>query len=126
MTFVRGNLWILAALLVAGGLVAAERPLAAVAWLGVCLVGNSFFHLYHLHSLNRWSTLPRKRQLPLGIGSWRNFLDRLGRFARQEGEWYYVDGIMGVRPRTAPKIGRNDPCPCGSGKKYKKCHGAAA
>ncbi|MHC5020646.1 MAG: SEC-C metal-binding domain-containing protein, partial [Planctomycetota bacterium] len=23
----------------------------------------------------------------------------------------------------APKIGRNDPCPCGSGKKYKKCHG---
>ncbi|PCC69059.1 SEC-C motif-containing protein [Nannocystis exedens] len=23
--------------------------------------------------------------------------------------------------RTAPKIGRNDPCPCGSGKKYKKC-----
>jgi len=22
-----------------------------------------------------------------------------------------------------PKLGRNDPCPCGSGKKYKKCHG---
>ncbi len=26
----------------------------------------------------------------------------------------------------APKVGRNDPCPCGSGKKYKKCHGAAS
>ena len=26
--------------------------------------------------------------------------------------------------RTEPKIGRNDPCPCGSGKKYKNCHGA--
>jgi len=26
--------------------------------------------------------------------------------------------------RHAPKVGRNDPCPCGSGKKYKKCHGA--
>ena len=26
--------------------------------------------------------------------------------------------------RNAPKIGRNDPCPCGSGKKYKNCHGA--
>ena len=25
---------------------------------------------------------------------------------------------------TSPKVGRNDPCPCGSGKKYKKCHGA--
>jgi preprotein translocase subunit SecA len=27
-------------------------------------------------------------------------------------------------PRTEDKVGRNDPCPCGSGKKYKKCHGA--
>ena len=28
--------------------------------------------------------------------------------------------------RSQPKVGRNDPCPCGSGKKYKKCHGAPA
>ena len=30
-----------------------------------------------------------------------------------------------VRPmrRDEPKLGRNDPCPCGSGKKYKHCHG---
>jgi uncharacterized protein YecA (UPF0149 family) len=27
--------------------------------------------------------------------------------------------------RDMPKVGRNDLCPCGSGKKYKKCHGAA-
>jgi len=27
-------------------------------------------------------------------------------------------------PPPAGKVGRNDPCPCGSGKKYKKCHGA--
>jgi len=27
--------------------------------------------------------------------------------------------------RVGPKVGRNDPCPCGSGKKYKNCHGAA-
>ena len=33
------------------------------------------------------------------------------------------------RPRATqpihvgPKVGRNDPCPCGSGKKYKNCHG---
>jgi preprotein translocase subunit SecA len=26
--------------------------------------------------------------------------------------------------KTGAKVGRNDPCPCGSGKKYKKCHGA--
>ena len=29
------------------------------------------------------------------------------------------------RRRRRPKVGRNDPCPCGSGKKYKKCHGAS-
>jgi hypothetical protein len=29
----------------------------------------------------------------------------------------------GKRPTTVPEVGRNDPCPCGSGKKYKKCHG---
>ncbi|MCZ6917610.1 MAG: preprotein translocase subunit SecA [Gemmatimonadetes bacterium] len=28
--------------------------------------------------------------------------------------------------RSVPKVGRNDPCPCGSGKKYKKCHGGTA
>jgi hypothetical protein len=27
--------------------------------------------------------------------------------------------------REEPKVGRNDPCPCGSGKKFKKCHGGA-
>ncbi len=34
--------------------------------------------------------------------------------------------LHGKQPvfRTEPKVGRNDPCPCGSGKKYKKCHGA--
>jgi preprotein translocase subunit SecA len=30
----------------------------------------------------------------------------------------------GFSPRKSAKVGRNDPCPCGSGKKYKKCHGA--
>jgi preprotein translocase subunit SecA len=34
-----------------------------------------------------------------------------------------TDEILTVR-REGPKIGRNDPCPCGSGKKYKKCHGS--
>jgi preprotein translocase subunit SecA len=30
---------------------------------------------------------------------------------------------VGTAPRNIEKVGRNDPCPCGSGKKYKKCHG---
>jgi len=40
--------------------------------------------------------------------------------------WYFVEGHHpGGEPvkREEPKVGRNDPCPCGSGKKYKRCHG---
>jgi len=48
-------------------------------------------------------------------------------FKRIDGRWYERDRAM-VRPkpvvREGAKVGRNDPCPCGSGKKYKKCHGA--
>ena len=36
------------------------------------------------------------------------------------------DGTLENRPRTVKKVGRNDPCPCGSGKKYKKCCGRDA
>jgi len=35
-----------------------------------------------------------------------------------------ADGNQSTQRRTGEKVGRNDPCPCGSGKKYKKCHGA--
>lgn len=41
---------------------------------------------------------------------------------RQEIKKRYLTSKTG---RNEEKIGRNDPCPCGSGKKYKKCHGAA-
>ena len=46
-------------------------------------------------------------------------------FRRVDGKWFYVDGDSKARPvaRTGRKIGRNEPCPCGSGKKYKKCCG---
>ncbi len=36
------------------------------------------------------------------------------------------NGTEASQRRTGEKVGRNDPCPCGSGKKYKKCHGAEA
>lgn len=47
-------------------------------------------------------------------------------FKQLDGEWYFYDCRI-VPPetyvRSEPKIGRNDPCPCGSEKKYKKCCG---
>ena len=53
-------------------------------------------------------------------------------FERDGGEWRFhsvieddaAPELVPVTPRS--EVGRNDPCPCGSGKKYKKCHGAAA
>lgn len=51
---------------------------------------------------------------PDGAGA----LKERSRFVRHDGDWVYVE------PEAAPAAGspgRNDPCPCGSGKKYKKC-----
>ncbi|MEI8356421.1 MAG: YchJ family protein [Deltaproteobacteria bacterium] len=50
----------------------------------------------------------------------------LANFKKEEGRWYFTEGkSVGPKPivRTEPKVGRNDPCPCGSGKKNKKCCG---
>jgi preprotein translocase subunit SecA len=48
--------------------------------------------------------------------------------ARQQRDLQYQTGAAQAEApkpvRAAAKVGRNDPCPCGSGKKYKKCHGA--
>jgi SEC-C motif-containing protein len=44
-------------------------------------------------------------------------------FKKESGRWFYTEGD--VKPdtvvRAGPKVGRNEPCPCGSGKKYKHC-----
>jgi len=49
---------------------------------------------------------------------------------RQQKDLQYQTGPAQAEPpkpvRAGAKVGRNDPCPCGSGKKYKKCHGANA
>lgn len=47
-------------------------------------------------------------------------------FKKIDGRWFYVDGHAlppDTYRRETPKVGRNEPCPCGSGKKYKKCCG---
>ena len=47
-------------------------------------------------------------------------------FRREGSRWLFVDGQSPKPPtyeKSGPDIGRNDPCHCGSGKKFKKCHG---
>ena len=53
----------------------------------------------------------------------------VSKFVKEADGWKFEDGeFVGEKPivREEPKIGRNDPCPCGSGKKYKKCCGKGA
>jgi len=52
-----------------------------------------------------------------------NIHHEISEFKKIDDFWYFIDGkiIRTSVVRTAPKTGRNDPCPCGSGKKYKKC-----
>ncbi|MFA0085830.1 YchJ family metal-binding protein [Vibrio sp. 10N.261.51.F12] len=56
-------------------------------------------------------------------------LSERSRFLFENEQWYYVDGELDdslpPRPITieSSKVGRNDPCPCGSKKKHKKCCG---
>jgi len=65
-------------------------------------------------------------------------LHECSNFERRGGKWYYVDGTFPdqndqtegrlsrqnrINTDNSTKIGRNDPCPCGSGKKFKKCCG---
>jgi SEC-C motif-containing protein len=47
------------------------------------------------------------------------------RFKKLDGVWFYDEGDIVPKTvvRSVPKVGRNESCPCGSGKKYKFCHG---
>ncbi|MBS1495934.1 MAG: preprotein translocase subunit SecA [Bacteroidetes bacterium] len=48
-------------------------------------------------------------------------------YAANQNDYYDPSPAVKQEPvRVEPKIGRNDPCPCGSGKKYKQCHGKEA
>ncbi|AWV44797.1 hypothetical protein CD201_09595 [Hafnia alvei] len=89
---------------------AIEESFADTEWLGLTIVKTAsgknsdegfveFFARYHSEAENQ-----------------NNSIHECSRFIRLDQRWYYVDG-------TKPQVGRNDPCPCGSGKKYKKCCG---
>lgn len=58
----------------------------------------------------------------------RDVHHEIGGFKKVNGEWLYSEGYL--RPTTVvretKKVGRNEPCPCGSGKKYKQCCGKNA
>lgn len=57
------------------------------------------------------------------IGGVQQNHHEVSEFKKVDGRWFFMDGqvVGSTVSRTGPKVGRNDPCPCGSGKKFKKC-----
>jgi preprotein translocase subunit SecA len=74
------------------------------------------------------------REIPIATRTPSTTIDALEKeFARKKQRELAVASMAGGsaasqpnQRRTGEKVGRNDPCPCGSGKKYKKCHGVEA
>ncbi|KTD40995.1 YchJ family protein [Legionella parisiensis] len=52
------------------------------------------------------------------------FIHELSEFHKENGRWFYIDGVHKdkLNKTSKPKVARNAPCPCGSGKKFKNCH----
>jgi preprotein translocase subunit SecA len=77
------------------------------------------------HAAPKTSTV--SSQTPAGVGAAAMATAQASGVA-QSGQAPSPDGdgapVYATVRRDSEKIGRNDPCPCGSGKKYKKCHGA--
>lgn len=74
----------------------------------------------------RWSEVPAAEQIgyvhfiaTFLLGERLETLEELSRFVMDHGVWSYLDGQLYTHPVQKP--GRNDPCPCGSGRKFKQC-----
>jgi preprotein translocase subunit SecA len=59
---------------------------------------------------------------PLPQRARQRTIERHGEAATADGGGAAAHGSAAPVVRAGPRVGRNDPCPCGSGKKYKKCH----
>jgi SEC-C motif domain protein len=95
-----------------------RRSIAATEWLGLEILGTTD----GLEGDDVGTVTFRaafRENGKVGTLSERSEFRRVGR------AWHYFRGDVDVRAgRAAASPGRNDPCPCGSGKKFKKCHGA--
>jgi uncharacterized protein len=92
---------------------------------GGCIV--PIFMLHYEHDKD-----PEMRPEPISPEKREDVIAHMAAGVLQAYRYFREDRQAGVTARTskprrtAPKVGRNDPCPCGSGKKYKKCCGGAS
>ena len=95
----------------AGERASLEQTCRETSWLGLEIVDTSKGTAADLEGVVEF--IARYGGVRAGV------LRERSRFVKQNGQWFYLDGQQDDgQPR-----GRNDPCWCGSGKKFKKCHG---
>jgi len=92
-------------------------PVAERHAIGAFADSARFQHLHIVASGEDWVEFKAYFRL----GKTQELLHERSRFTCKEGIWCYADGEL---YENAVTTGRNDPCFCGSGKKYKKCCGA--
>ncbi|MFB5172394.1 YchJ family protein [Erwinia amylovora] len=85
-----------------------EESFATTRWLGLRVITTDVDAEQGQGYVTFFARLAENQQ--------ESFIHERSRFLREEQRWYYIDG-------TFPPTGRNDRCPCGSGKKHKKCCG---
>ena len=95
---------------------AVETVIAALAEDDAALTGEAADLVFHL--LTSSATI-----LPTHNPGVRRHFERV---LAGRGVTLHCNAEVKTVRNEGPKVGRNDPCPCGSGKKYKKCHGAAS
>ena len=97
----------------------AESPPGKVEWIGLEILGTSEGGEHDDTGVVEFAARFR------ADGAVRVHKEK-SNFRRENGEWVYVDGEVRVEEQAVAspgKTGRNDPCPCGSGSKFKKCCG---
>lgn len=77
-------------------------------WIGLCVISSSYAKNNEQGYVEFSACFINEK------ADHKQLIHERSRFICIENRWYYIDGIT-------PKIGRNDLCPCSSGKKFKKC-----
>ncbi len=93
-----------------------EKIVVGTGWQG------SAFERDPMHHFAPGGTLEIIRERERSLAEWRR-REREKTSIAKPAPAPTLPTVSRVSPRVAPKVGRNDPCPCGSGKKYKKCCG---
>ena len=90
------------------------------------MIGTIFYMLhYGIFDENLLKELVQEHHLKISKDTWKDLISVIKKYKNEIPLWHkngYTYKELNSRPKTK-KIGRNDPCPCGSGKKYKKCCG---